>query len=183
MSAQSRSWNLLRFFCWFAWPQWLEARSLCIIWRTINTSRDKYCTRQHHKIHKVCGDFSLLCNIVMQIYVFGLDSPSLFSVIYAAAAVHLCVSCMLISFISEKLFKCTVTTLMTCAISFLLSLRCNLQICGKSSLISTVSLTRPPSLSTSKSLSFRNISSKSYKPLMSNRSVSFRLQNSSAFEI
>jgi hypothetical protein len=121
--------------------------------------------------------------IVMQIYVFGLGSPSLFSVIYAAAAVHLCVSCMFISFISEKLFMCTVTTLMTCAISFLLSLQCNLQICGKSSLISTVSLTRPPSLSTSKSLSFRNISSKSYKPLMSNRSVSFRLQDSSAFEI
>jgi hypothetical protein len=111
--------------------------------------------------------------------------PLLFSVIYAAAAaaVRVRVSCMFISFMSEKPFMCTVTTLMICAITFLLSLHCNLQICGKSSLISAVSLTRPPSLSTSKSLSFRNISSKSYKPLMSNRSVSFRLQDSSAFEI
>lgn len=112
---------------------------------------------------------------------FAWIHPLLFSVIYAAAAVHLCVSCMFISFMSEKLFMCTVTTIMICAISFLLSLHCNLQICRKSSLISTVSLTRPPSLSTSKSLSFRNISSKSYKPLTSNRSVSFRLQDSFCF--
>jgi hypothetical protein len=97
----------------------------------------------------------------MQIYVFGLDSPSSLSVIYAAAAaVHLCVSCMFISFMSEKLFMCIVTTHMICAISFSLSLHCNLQICGKSSLISTVSLTRPPSLSTSKSLSFRILAPK-----------------------
>jgi hypothetical protein len=113
---------------------------------------------------------------------FAWIHPLLFSVIYAAAAaVHLCVSCMFISFMSEKLFMCTVTTIMICAISFLLSLHCNLQICCKSSLISTVRLTRPPSLSTSKSLSFRNISSKSYKPLTSNRSVSFRLQDSFCF--
>ncbi len=119
--------------------------------------------------------------IVMQIYVFGLDSPpSLFCDLCWCC--WFCCSCMFISFMSETLHVHCYHSHDLC--HFFLTLPAlHLQICGKSSLISTVSLTRPPSLSTSKSLSFRNISSKSYKPLMSNRSVSFRLQDSSAFEI